>query len=78
MLMDRGFITVWRDTNKGQRILYIVTNKTKLMCSDMHNFLTGEKAIPTSLERNGLMREGAPRFHGYFMKVIKQVNKDRG
>lgn len=76
-LINRGYIISWRKAKGGQKQLFIVTNKTKLMCSDMHNFLSGDKAIPTTEERNGLAKEGAPKFHNYFMKAIKQVNKDR-
>jgi hypothetical protein len=78
MFIDKGFITEWRKAEKGRKAMFIITNKTKLMCGDMHNFLTGDKAIPTSPKRNGLAKEGAPRFHSYFMKAIKQINKDRG
>ena len=77
-LINRGYIISWRKPSKGQKELFTVTNKTKLMCSDMHNFLSGDKAIPTTEKRNGLAKEGAPKFHNYFMKAIKQVNKDRG
>lgn len=77
MFMKEGFIKVWRPKKKGQKALYSLTNKAKQICDKMHKFLTGEKEVPVNSRNNILAQDGGARINGYYMDVIKKMNKDR-
>jgi len=77
MFMKEGFINVWRPKKKSQKALYCLTNKAKQICDKMHKFLTGEKEIPINSRNNVLAQDGGARINGYYMNIIKKMNKDR-
>ena len=43
----------------------------------MHKFLTGEKEVPVNSRNNVLAQDGGARINGYYMDVIKKMNRDR-
>lgn len=77
LFVKKGFMTTWRPKKKGQKALYTLTNKAKQICDKMHKFLTGEKEIPVNSRNNVLAREEGVRINGYYMDVIKKMNKNR-
>lgn len=77
MMVKEGFIVTWRPKKRGQKALYSLSNKAKQICSKMHKFLTGEKEIPVNSRNNVLAQDGRARIDGYYMDVIKKMNKDR-
>lgn len=78
MMVKDGFIVTWRPKKRGQKALYSLTNKAKQICDKMHKFLTGEKEVPVNSRNNILAQDGRARIDGYYMDVIKRMNKDRG
>lgn len=77
MMMDEGFIVMWRPKKNGQKPLYILTNKAKQLCDKMHKFLTGEKKMPVNNRVNILAKDTGVRINTYYMDIIKKMNKDR-
>jgi hypothetical protein len=77
MMVKNGFIVTWRPKRRGQKALYSLTNKAKQICDKMHKFLTGEKEVPVNSKNNVLAQDGRARIDGYYMDVIKRMNKDR-
>jgi hypothetical protein len=77
MFVKDGFINVWRPKKQGHPALFSLTNKAKQICDKMHKFLTGEKEVPVNSRNNVLAQEGGARINGYYMNVIKKMNKDR-
>lgn len=73
--INNGYMTVWRDKKKGRSALYSLTNKAKIMCAKMHKMLVGDMDIP-SIKNNDPSKPEA-RINGYYMDVIKKINKER-
>lgn len=76
-LTDEGWIRMFRPRKGKETALYVLTDKSKRLCSRMHRFCTGEAEIPTSPRSNALAREGGKRINNYYLDAIKQMNKDK-
>lgn len=75
--VEEGWLYLYRP-RKGnkQMALYAMTSKGKIMCSKMHQFLTGEKDIPIKTKTNPLIKSDK-RIDGYYMDMIVKMNKER-
>lgn len=74
---EGGWIKLWRARKGREHALYTLTHKAKMMCSKMHKFSCGEEEIPDNPVSNKMMRKDAPRINGYYMDIIKRMNKDK-
>ena len=72
-----GWIKLWRKRKGKEHKLYTLTQKAKVMCSRMHKFACGEEEIPDNPMSNRMARSGAPRINGYYLDIIKRMNKDK-
>lgn len=77
LLIDKGFIYIWRPRKANDKALYALTNKAKRLCGKMHKVLVGDSELPIDPVNNVLAKEGRPRIDGYYMDAIKKMNKDR-
>jgi len=73
-LLDESWIKVWREKTSKQTKLYVLTNKAKTMCDNMHKYLLGEKEIPMD-NRNKLVTDKSTRINDYYMAMINQMSK---
>ncbi|NRA77252.1 MAG: winged helix-turn-helix transcriptional regulator [Pseudoalteromonas sp.] len=76
--IEDGWIVMWRPKKGKESALYTLTNKAKTMCSKMHKYCTGELSIPTNPRVNVLAGNTGVRMDGYYMEIIKKMNRDRG
>lgn len=75
--IDNGYIHIWRTKKGNESRLYALTNKAKTLCSRMHKFCTGEINMPESPRFNNLAKNDDKRINGYYMDIIKKMNKNR-
>jgi hypothetical protein len=70
-----GFIIVWREANrnKGQKILYCLSDKSKKMCAKMHSIMAGDDVI--SDYANPFISDELC-INKYYMTLIKDMNKE--
>lgn len=74
----RGWIKQWRKSKgKKQPALYCLTDKGKVLCARMHKMLTGEEKIPETYNNAIYRNERGTRVSGFYMDVIKEMNKRR-
>jgi len=77
-LLKEGWIVVWRERNRTTQKynIYKVSFKCKQLISRMYRIMLGEEEIPTSLQRNPIMKRKS-----YMDKVLSynilQANKDK-
>jgi len=77
-LLKEGWIVVWRERNRTTQKynIYKVSFKCKQLISRMYRIMLGEEGIPTSLQRNPIMKRKS-----YMDKVLSysilQANKDK-
>ena len=77
-LLKEGWIVVWRERNRTTQKynIYKVSFKCKQLISRMYRIMLGEEDIPTSEQRNKVMKRKS-----YMDKVlaisISNVNKDK-
>jgi len=74
--INNGYMTIWRDKKKNRTALYSLTNKAKQMCAKMHKMLVGEMDIPSIAKSNSDAKTEV-RMDGYYMDVIKKINRER-
>lgn len=69
-----GFIAIWRESNrnKGQKRLYCLSHKARLMCSRVHSIMAGDEKIPEFA--NPFLNEEVT-IHKYYMNIISDMNK---
>jgi len=79
LLIDHGYIRMWRAKRGRVCALYVLTHKAKLMCNRMHKFCVGEEEMPESARFNNIAKGKAdsPRINNYYMDIIKRMNKDK-
>lgn len=77
-MMADGWVYKWRDAKPRmkQTALYALTNKSKIMCSKMHQFCVGEKDFPLNTKTNPILKS-KERIDGYYLGYLKQMNKER-
>ena len=77
-LLKEGWITVWRNRNRTTQKynIYKVSFKCKQLIKRMYRIMLGEEDLPTSKQRNSIMRNNT-----YTDKVLRRainnVNKDK-
>lgn len=76
-MIDEGWITVWRTRNKKEHALYVLTQKAKILCNKMHKYCCGVEEMPTTSKLNKMASEGTTRINGYYLDIIKKMNKDK-
>lgn len=74
--IDNHWVVLWRVRKGRQHALYTLTKKAKFMCSRMHKMACGVEEIPTTTANN-MNRKDAPRINGYYLDIIKKMNKDK-
>lgn len=75
---DKGYVKLWRPKDKktGNKELYTLTLKGKLLANKMHRYCAGVEPIPTG-DINLMGRKDAPRINNYYLDVIKRMmNRD--
>lgn len=77
-IIAEGWILMWRPRRGHQSALYCLSDKAKRMCSRMHRICTGEEEIPTNPRANALASNNDKRINGYYLDIIKKMNKDKG
>lgn len=73
----RGWIKVWRNRTSNHHKLYTLTEKGKSLCNKIHKYCAGIEEIPTTARSNKMIGEDKPRINGYYLDMIKQMNKDK-
>lgn len=76
-MIQNGWIVMWRPKKGRQNALFTLTNKSKILCSRIHKMCVGEIPIPEQAQSNILAKEGEVRINGYYMDIIKKMNKER-
>jgi len=74
---ENGWIKLWRAQKGRQHALYTLTQKGKILCNKMHRYSCGVEEIPENPVSNDMMKKGSPRINGYYMDMIKRMNKDK-
>lgn len=74
-MLDSGWFIIWRDDKNARSKLYVLSDKAKRMCDTLHKICTGETLIPESPRSNFMIGKENPRIDGYYMDIIKQMNK---
>lgn len=72
-LVEEGWIIVWRPAKTNQSALYVLSDKSKKLCSQMHKMCTGEEKIPESFAGKVPSKELV--IDRYYTEVIKRMNK---
>jgi len=75
--IKKGYVMLWRERNSKSPALYVVTQKGKTMCNKMHRYCCGVEEMPETKELNNMMKDDAPRINGYYMDIVKKMNKDK-
>lgn len=74
-LIQKGFIVEWRPRKgRGQPALYVLSNKAKNIIALMHEYMTGDKQLPTG--KSILLSDGT-RQSKYYIDVFKKINSER-
>lgn len=76
-MIKLGFIKLWRPRKGRQHALYTLTQKAKRLCNKMHKYCAGVEEIPDHPSQNKMAEKDAPRMDGYYMNIIKKMNKDK-
>lgn len=76
-MIDGGWIKIWRLKGKKQHALYVLTQKTKIMCNKMHKYCCGVEQIPMTKALNKMVEKDTPRVNQYYLEIIKRMNKDK-
>lgn len=76
-MLEDNIITMYRPKMGESPALYVLSNKTKKICKDMHLYCIGQKELPTSKDKALISRDKAPRINNYYLDLIKRMNKDR-
>lgn len=75
--MDEGWVTIWRTKSKESHMLYVVTQKGKMLCNLMHKYAAGIEEIPVTKSLNKMAGDEASRMNTYYINMIKRMNKDK-
>ena len=77
-LLKEGWIVVWRHRNRTTQKynIYKVSFKFKQLLSKIYRMMLGDEDIPTSTQRNSIMR-GATYTDKVLAVAIENVNKDK-
>ena len=77
-LLKQGWIVVWRERNRTTQKynIYEVSFKFKQLSSRIYRIMLGEEDIPTSKQRNKIMR-GKTYTDTVLRTAIKNVNNDK-
>lgn len=80
MLIDKGFIRIWRKKKGKDRQLYELTDKGRRLCSRMHRMCTGEEEIPMTAATNKMVKnkdhDNTPRINQYWLKMMERSNRE--
>lgn len=77
-LLKEGWIVVWRHRNRTTQKynIYKVSFKFKQLLSKIYRMMLGDEDIPTSTQRNSIMR-GTTYTDKVLAVAIENVNKDK-
>ena len=73
--VDTGYIKLFRPRKGKEYALYNLTFKAKHMCSKMHRYCCGDEEMPTDAKHNAIAKK-EKRNDGYYLNIIKKMNKD--
>lgn len=76
MFLKNGWVVVWRPKKGRDAALYVLTDKAKVLCDNMHKYCTGDKEIPLD-DRNVMVKDKSTRINQYYLNMIKGMNKER-
>jgi hypothetical protein len=74
---DDGWIKLWRPKSGKETAIYVLTNKSKILCGKMHKFACGVEEIPTDPKVNKVAETEEKRINNYYLDAIKKMNKNK-
>ncbi len=79
ILTEKGHIMLWRPANRKtkEHALYTLTHGSKLLCSRVHRICCGLDTIPVEEISNKLAGDTGKRIDGYYMAMIKKMNREK-
>ena len=72
--IENGYVRVWKKRTGRSPKLYVLSDKAKKLCDDMHKYCVGDKKMSTSID-NAIVADEDVRINKYYVDMIKKMNK---